>query len=593
LAKLTTNKIKTKKTLIELQQLELEDQRNKQLLYDYIYLEYIKNGANKRQATKETENLMLENVDNLFGIGGLASQIGEISIPFFCKYFLQDTFVPKYSNKARNLAPVHFEVWELLDKMFIKDEFDKLELCLPRGCAKTTITDFAISVWLHCYKKSTYTLVAGKTVTDSHEFIAETRKAFEENQYIIKAFGNLIDTKNFIVNALNIELSNKTKIQAISSTSSMRGKKFNGSRPSCIIADDYQGKGDIITKESRDKKYNTFIEDAGYAGDEAVIRDGVKIKPATKFIVLGTILHSDCLMSRLLKHKDYKHMLRRVVDFDIEKHFTNGLWEEFRQIYFNNKLQDSVADATEFFYLHEDEMKFETIWNDKYLPLDLAIKFYNNKQAFQQELMNDASKIGVKWFTSNKVESPEVINGHMFIKTMLCVDPAATSSNRSDSFAFIVGSLSENGFKYCRKSELLKYDARTEFDIYIKHIVDLLLDYPDITHIYLEKNTFLGSDVNRLEQEISKNSLLRNRSIEIDNEYQRFSKDARISTIVSDVNNGRIVFNSEDEEFINEVMDFAGTDFTQHDDAPDILASFASKIDLIEVYEIVRFHGRR
>ncbi len=571
----------------------LEEQQNTQLLYDYVYLEYIKNGASEEQAIEATEDLMFKHSNNLFGEKGLAYNIGELSIPFFCKYFLQDTFTPKPNNKARNLAQVHLDVWDMLDQMFIKDEFDKSEIILPRGTAKTTVCDFAISVWLHCYKKSDYTLVAGKTEGDAIEFIAEARKAFEENKYIIKAFGELIDTKNCTVNKLELELTNKTKIQAISSTSSMRGKKYNGNRPSCIIADDYQGKSDVITKESRDKKYNTFIEDAGYAGDEAVIRNGVKIKPATKFIVLGTILHADCFMSRLLKNKDYKHMLRRVVDFDVEKVFHEGLWEEFRLIYFNNKLQDSVSEAKEFYYQHENEMKFPTIWDDKFNPLELAIKYYNNPSAFQQEMMNDASKIGVKWFTSNKVESPEVIESHNFIKTMLCVDPAATSSKRSDSFAFLVGSLANNGFKYCRKAELLKIDARTEFDKYIKHIVDLLLDYPDITHIYLEKNTFLGVDANKLEQEIDKNILLKRRNLVIDNEYQRANKNDRIETIVSDVNNGRIIFNSEDEDFINEVMDFAGTDFTPHDDGVDILASFASKIDLIEVVHRVKFYGTR
>jgi len=578
----------------KLEKEQLEEQQNKQLLYDYVYLQYIQNGATEEEATKATEALIFKNINNLWGIKGLASQIGEISIPFFCKYFLQDTFVPKPNNKARNTPQVHLDVWDMLDKMFIQDEFDKLLLILPRGTAKTTITDFAISVWLHCYQKSDYTLVAGKTEGDAEEFLSEAKKAFEENKYIIRAFGNLIDKKNCTVNKLELELSHKTtktKIQAISSTSSMRGKKYNGARPSCIVADDYQGKSDVLTKEARDKKYNTFIEDAGYAGDEAVYRDGVKIRPATKFIVLGTILHSDCFMSRLLKQKDYVHMLRRVVDFDVEKRFTEGLWEEFRKIYFNNKLQDSVSDAKEFYYQHESEMKFDTIWNDKFHPMDLAIKFYNNKQAFQQEMMNDASKIGVKWFTSNKVESPEVLESHMFTRTMLCVDPAATANTRSDSFSFLVGSLADNGFKYCRKAELLKIDARTEFDKYIEHIIKLLLDYPDVTHIYLEKNTFLGVDANKLEQEIAKNILLKRRNLTIDNEYQRANKNDRIAGCVSDVNNGRIIFNSDDQEFIDEVMDFS--DFCQHDDAPDILASFASRIDLIEIVHKVKFHGTR
>lgn len=285
-----------------------EEEQNKYLLYTYTHLEYIKNGATEIEADEATKELVKANKNNLFGYHGLAYKLGLNNFVFFCKYFLQDTFIPKPDNMARELTPIHYEVWDLMEDMFIRDEFDKIELVLPRGCAKTTVCDFALSVWLHCYKKSIFTLVAGRTELDSTEFISETRQAFEENKYIIKAFGLLINVKKFTANKLELELSNKTKIMAISSNSSMRGKKYNGVRPSVLIADDYQSKADIITQEARDKKYNTWIEDSGYAGDTAVFRKGIKIKQATKFIVLGTILHRNCLMSRLLENKDYKHI---------------------------------------------------------------------------------------------------------------------------------------------------------------------------------------------------------------------------------------------------------------------------------------------
>jgi hypothetical protein len=570
-----------------------EDKQNRQLLYAAVYQKYISAGASLKESETATEQLIYKHINNLFGFRGLAYQMGEISFPFFCKYFLQDTFIPKENNAARELAPVHLEVWDELDRMFLKDEFDKEEFVLPRGCAKTTIVDFALSVWLHCYKKSTYTLVCGRTEQDSTEFLAQTRQAFEENKYILDAFGKLVNTSKFTVNKLELELSNKTKIQAISSTSSMRGKKYDGNRPSVIIADDYQGRIDIITQEARDKKYNTWMEDSGYAGDKAVYRKKIKIKQATKFIVCGTILHRDCFMSRLLTNKDYKHVLKRAVEFDVDEYFHEGLWEEFRLIYFNDKLQDSVSAAKEFYYQYESEMQYKTIWEDKFDCLDLAIDYYTNPQAFKQEMMNDASKIGDKWFKSNLSKPKEDIENHIFVKTMLCVDPASTSTKSSDSFAFLVGSLADNDFKYVRKAELLKMDARTEFDKYIEHIIKLLKDYPDITCIYIEKNTFNGSDANRLEQFIEADPLLRGRDLTIVNEPTRANKDDKIASCVADVNNGRIIFNAEDTDFIQQVMDFAGQDFSQHDDAPDIVSEFANRINDIVVIGRITFMDKK
>lgn len=529
---------------------------------------------------------MVTNTKNLWGNHGLAWSLGKRSIEFFCLYFLQDTFRVKADNQNRQLAPIHFDMWKEAEDLFIHDIYDKLCAILPRGTAKTTIFDFAISVWLHAYEISPYTLVAGKTEQDAIEFIGMTRQAFEENQYIIKAFGQLIDTKRFTVNKLELELSNRTKIQAISSASSMRGKKYGNHRPFCIIADDYQSKADIITQEARDKKYRTWMDDAKFAGDKAVIRNGKKIKMATKFIVLGTILHRDCFMSRLLKDKDYKHILKKAVLVeDVDKLFNDDpYWSEFKRIYFDNKLSDPVSYAKEYYYQNQDKMQYPVLWPDKWDCLSLATDYFSDSISFKQELQNDASKIGEKWFKSNRCQSKAEIETNNFIKTMLCVDCASTDTKKSDYFAFIVGSLADNDFKYVRKGELLKLDARTEFDKYIKHVIDLLLEFPNCNAIYIEKNTFSGVDAGRIEKEIQQNPELSKRNVKIINEMQRQNKDQKISTIVAPVNNGRIVFCSErvQPEALEQLMDFSGQETSLHDDFVDCLSEFANRIDSLE-----------
>jgi hypothetical protein len=545
-------------------------------------------GTKPREATQQTEALILKHINNLFGFQGLAYSIGSLSIPFFCRYFLQDTFIPKETNAARELAPIHLEIWDELDKMFLQDEFDKIEVAWPRGCAKTTVLDFALTVWLHCYEKSKYTLVAGKTESDSTEFIAQARQAFEENQYLIAAFGKLIKPNDFTVNKLELELTNKTKIQAISSTSSMRGKKYAGSRPAAIIADDFQGRADVITQESRDKKYNTWVEDSAYAGDKAVYRQGVKIKPATKFIVLGTILHKNCYMSRLLLNKDYKHILKRVVDFDVDEYFHEGLWEEFFKIYFDDKLKDSVFEAKEFYYQYEAGMQYPTVWDDKYDCLDLAIDYYNNPIAFKQELCNDASKIGERWFKSLRTQTSEEIESHEFVKTILVVDPASSVTIKSDFSAFCVGSIAENSFAYIRKGIV----ARLGFDDLCAKVVELLKIYPQVTHVSIEKNLYVGSDVLKIRELVKAEPELRNRQIEYINKMARINKDERISTITNGVNTGQIIFNEEDSQATNQILDFCGQLFSERDDFPDAVAQFMNDVKEIEVIYPVKFVER-
>jgi hypothetical protein len=176
---------------------------------------------------------------------------------------------------------------------------------------------------------------------------------------------------------------------------------------------------------------------------------------------------------------------------------------------------------------------------------------------------------------------------------MDAVIPASTANGKSDYSAYLVGSQSDTNLKYGRRAELAKINARTDFDKYIDHAIKLLKDYPDITHVYIEKNTFNGADANQLELKINKDDILKYRNIEIINEMQRKNKDDKISTIIPVMNKGQIVFAEEDKEFIDQIQEFAGQKFTEHDDAPDIIAEFANRIENIEVVQNATFLDRR
>ncbi|WBL16367.1 hypothetical protein [Sutcliffiella sp. NC1] len=385
--------------------------------------------------------------------------------------------------------------------------------------------------------------------------------------------------------------NNDTKIQAYSSGSSVRGASYISPkgifRPTCYIADDYIAEADILTNEGKQKKYQKWLKEVEEGGDEAVYRDGKLIKPATKFLVLGTPLAQGDFIDQISKNPEYKVFQRSVVDFDVDEYFDNHEhWKEFRNILFDDKREDSLYDAEQYYKSHKEQMDFTTIW-EKYNCFKLAIKYFGKRIAFMQELMCNVENIGDKWFKSNIVKSREEIEENTFTKTMLTIDTAGVKNKdrkRSDSFAFTVGSTATNNFKYVRSGQLRKFN---EFDEYINHVIKLLYSFEDITHIYVEKNTYNGLDVERIQQEMAKeeHKKLTSRGIIFINEMQRKNKDEKISTIVSDVNNGRIIFCSErvEKDFLEELMDFAGQKFTLHDDAVDTVAEFANRIDEIEV----------
>jgi hypothetical protein len=54
---------------------------------------------------------------------------------------LSDIFVVKDTNEARTLAPGHYELWELANKVFVEDKYDKTNIICPRGKNKMQCHD--------------------------------------------------------------------------------------------------------------------------------------------------------------------------------------------------------------------------------------------------------------------------------------------------------------------------------------------------------------------------------------------------------------------------------------------------------------------
>lgn len=532
----------------------------------------------------------------------VAKVIGEKDITFFSLYFLRTTFIPSDDNSARELCEEHYKIWKVLSEAFVQDLYDKLNIVEPRGLAKSTICDKTLAIWLHCYKKSKFTLLGAKTADDAEQFLNSIKKEFLENELIKDVFGNLIDLKGkkpnskdyYKVNSGEIEFTNDTYIRAVGSTTSVRGANWGGVRPTVVIADDYQSEVDIITEDAREKKWNRWCKEVEEVGDTAVFRKGKKVKAATKFVSIGTVLHIDCLISRLSRNRDYHTIINRAVLLEdgqtIDDIFESNLWLECKKIYFDDKIEDPQIQARKFYDKHIDEMKYPLLWEEKWdFFNDIAVKYWTNRKSFMSEKMNDASTLGVRWFKAIRTQSEEEIEDHTFLKTMLCVDPAGEQSRRSDFFAMAVGSLGENDFKYVRRMIL----AKMSYKEYCQTVIDLLKEYTEITHLYVEKNTYLGADVTTITEMIDKDYELKRRNIIILNEMSRRNKDERISTIIEEVNNGQLVFNNNNKDFTQQILDFQGTAYSPHDDAPDIIAELSRRLIEIEVKNIIRIIDRR
>lgn len=573
-----------------------DDARNKWLLYHYLKKSYTDIGIPEEKAEELTDNKIIENSKNLFGFHGLAYQLGQISLEFFCLYFLQDIYLPKEDNAAAPMADVHRELWSDIQESIIGDGPEQLGRVLPRGTGKSAFGTLGPTCWVVAYKHKTYVLICSDIGSTAEKFIKDIKDNMIENSYIEQAFGKILDDKNrdFICNATQLEFTNKTFVEAISSTSPMRGRKYKNVRPDLIILDDYQSEDDCRTEEAREKKWKKYSDDVKFAKQRPIKRDGKVIKKGTVLMAWGTQQHKECFYSRLIKAPTWTFKKEKgVLVESVDEYFNSGLWLEFKNTLNNFKNENRLYDAKEFYYEHQNEMQFKTLWSEFWDCLELALDYFENPNSFKQEVQGDVDAIGEKWFKRINTEPRKVIESHEFIKTMIIVDPASSGGKKNDYSAFLVGSEGINKCKYARKAELAKINARNEFDKYIDHIIELLLEYTDATHVSIEKNTFNGADANQLEKKIKEHDILKYRNITIINEMQRRNKDDKISTIVPYVNNGTFIFAEEDSEFIEQFMDFAGQRYTVHDDAADVSSEFWLKVDEIKVVSTIKLLDRK
>lgn len=569
----------------------------------------------KHYDSETSKALLMANNNNL---DKLARALGEIDIEFFCLYFMSDIFVVKglsedntipndhKPNVARQLSKGHYELWNIANDIFVKDKHDKVAIIEPRGFAKTTIFDMAVSVWLHCYEKSLFTLLGAKTDSDATQFLDSIKKVFNDNTKIIKCFGKLINIKviksngeRYTVNSNEVEFTNGTYIKTVGSGTSVRGNNWGGIRPTVFIGDDFQDEKNILTDAAREKQYSKWTKEIEEVGDKAVFRNSKKIKAATKIIAIGTVLHIDCLMSKLSRNNDYFTILRRAIILEpgqtVEDIFENTLWQQCHHIYFDEKLNkdERKAKAKQFYEDHKSEMQFPVWWPEKWDCFnDLAVKYWEDRKAFMSELMNDASSIGEKWFKSVRIQTKAEIGNHDFTKTMLCVDPASTTNKKSDFTAIIVGSKATNDFTYIRDLIMKKLS----FEQYCKEVVEMLERNLDVTHINIEKNTYQGADVVKIKELIEKSPILKDKQYEWINEMQRKNKDEKISTVVDPVNNGQIIICSDCEDSkaaIEQIKDFQGQLYTIHDDMIDCISELEIKIKTIETIGEVTILDRR
>lgn len=196
-------------------------------------------------------------------------------------------------------AKFHNKLIKILEN--VSDEM--LAIIGFRGSAKSTHASMAYPIWQAIKGEHHFIILINDTGTQRDINIENIKVEFEEN-ILLRADFPYIRPKGTKLKWTKgeLELSNKVYILGRSRGQKVRGIRYRQWRPSLIVGDDLEDLEWVRKKENRDKTERWLKSEVIPAVEET----------KAKMIIIGNLLHTDSLMSRLKKHK-----LMKVLEFPL------------------------------------------------------------------------------------------------------------------------------------------------------------------------------------------------------------------------------------------------------------------------------------
>ena len=203
-------------------------------------------------------------------------------------------FFPKHFGDP--FAPFHMEIHELAE------QYKYLSIAAPRGHAKTTSFTFLKILHVIAYRLSKFVVIVSDTYEQACLFLENIRHELDSNI----SFKQVYNLKMNKEGKDTLIVNEECMIKAMGSGQKFRGIKFRQHRPDLIICDDIENDEMVENVARRDKMRRWFF---------GALRPALD-KKSGHMIVIGTILHEDGLLARLMKDPEFYSKLYQIIGDD-------------------------------------------------------------------------------------------------------------------------------------------------------------------------------------------------------------------------------------------------------------------------------------
>lgn len=433
-------------------------------------------------------------------------------------------------------------------------------IAAPRGHAKSTVMTLKNVLHAALYGYKQYILLLSDTESQAASFLESIKYELETNQALIRDFGPQESKKSW--KSGSILLQNGCRIDAIGTGQKVRGRRNYQRRPDLILCDDIENDEGVRTAEQRRKTADWFWKAVCKCGDSY-----------TDLLAIGTILHYDSLLARLLDNPGFVSRTFRAVLSDSP----SPLWEDWGRRFTDLSDPDREKHALQFFTAHKKEMTqgAKVLWPQKFSYYDLMVmKLTEGEAAFQSEMQNEPINPEDCLFSPSWVRyyDPEqtTFASPAFRFYGYC-DPSLGQSARSDYSALITLAVHrETGLSYV-----------VEADIRRRHPDQIIADILDterrLRRAYGRGYTLYGAETNQfqwfLKEQLARESARQGLHLPIQGVRSTEDKAIRVSALQPEVKNGYLLFHPEHTLLLQQLFQFP---LGAHDDGPDALAGALS-----------------
>lgn len=456
-------------------------------------------------------------------------------------YFLKNYF-PHYL-RHKNQSKLHDYLFEALPQMLNSKRSESYALAAPRGEAKSTIVTRLFSLYCMVTEQKRYIVIISNTYEQAAEFLAAIKSELEFNTRLKIDFPKVFGMGNTWQDG-KIVSKNNIKVQVAGAAKALRGFVHGAYRPDLVILDDLENDENVKKPEQRDKLQdwlNSTVMKLGAVGEKFDV------------FYIGTILHYDSVLNRILKNKGWKTKIFKAL---IKWPDNMALWDKFEALFHG----EGEEVAEKFYLKNKKEMDKGAVvsWASRPLYELMRIRAKDGHKNFDSELQNDPVSGDDAPFADVVQFYHEVPRD---IITFASVDPSLGRAGLSrDPSAILVGAYQQSTGKLFVLEASIKKRLP---DRIIEDVIALHAKYHCLVWAVeaVQFQEFLRT-------ELIKRSAARGLPVPARAVTPHADKLLRIESLQPHIANGLILLHPTQQTLLEQLRHFPKAD---HDDGPDAL----------------------